>query len=98
MMIDMSANGSVSGNDNRIVTGCSHDSNCAASTRYMKISDRARAVRNALAVRFSSRERPANAVRYSDPSPNAAAAAAICSCALACDVPGSMLALTVTCR
>ena len=39
MMIDRSANGSVSGSDSRIVTGCSHDSNCAARIRYMKISD-----------------------------------------------------------
>ncbi len=72
--IDSSANGSVSGSDSRIVTGCSHDSNCAASTRYMKISDSASACRNALAVRFSSRERPAKPVRYSDPRPSCAAA------------------------
>ena len=58
MTIEISANGSVSGSDRRIVTGCSHDSNCAASTRYMKMSDNARACKNALAVRFNSRERP----------------------------------------
>ncbi len=58
MTIEMSANGSVSGSDSRIVTGCSHDSNCAASTRYMKMSDSASACKKALAVRFSSRDRP----------------------------------------
>ena len=39
MMIDSSANGSVSGSDSRIVIGCSHDSNCAARIRYMKTND-----------------------------------------------------------
>ena len=37
MISEISANGSVSGSDSRIVTGCSHDSNCAARIRYMKI-------------------------------------------------------------
>ena len=60
---DSSANGSVSGRDSRIVTGWSQDSNCAASTRYMKISDRANAVRNAVAVRLSSRDWPLNPPR-----------------------------------
>ena len=36
----MSAKGTVSGSDSRIVIGCSHDSNCAASTRYMKMNER----------------------------------------------------------
>ena len=63
-------NGNVSGNGRRIVTGCSQDSNCAASTRYMKMSDSASAWRNADAVRLSSRDRPANPRRYSGPSPS----------------------------
>ena len=81
MISDSSANGSVSGNDSRIVTGCSHDSNCAARIRYMKMNDSAIAVRNAVAVRFSSRERPAKSARYSGPNSSSAAAAAIASCA-----------------
>ena len=62
MMIDSSANGSVSGSDSRIVIGCSHDSNCAARIRYMKISDSANAIRKFCAARPSSRERPAKRV------------------------------------
>ena len=42
-MSESSANGSVSGSESRIVTGCSHDSNCAASTRYMKMSESTKA-------------------------------------------------------
>ena len=74
MISDSSANGSVSGSDSRIVTGCSHDSNCAARIRYMKMNDSAIAVRNALAVRFNSRERPAKSARYSGGIQFAAAA------------------------
>ena len=59
MMIDSSAKGSVSGSDVRIVTGCSHDSNCAARIRYMKMSERPNARRKFCAARPSSRERPA---------------------------------------
>ena len=33
----MSANGIASGNDSMIVIGCSHDPNCAARMRYMKM-------------------------------------------------------------
>ena len=62
MMIDSSANGSVSGSDSRIVIGCSHDSNCAARIRYMKTSDSTNAIRKFCAARPSSRERPANRV------------------------------------
>ena len=36
---DRSANGTVSGSEIMIVTGCSHDSNCAARTRYMKMNE-----------------------------------------------------------
>ena len=55
MMSESSANGSVSGSDSRIVTGCSHDSNCAARIRYMNTNDSAIAVRNAVrgAVQFA---------------------------------------------
>ncbi len=67
MMIDSNANGSVSGNDSRMVTGCSHDSNCAARIRYMKTSDSRNAVTKFCAARPSSRERPVNAPRYSPP-------------------------------
>ena len=80
MMSDISANGSVSGSDSRIVTGCSHDSNCAARIRYMKTNDSAMAVRNAVAVRFSSRERPTKSARYSGPKFRSRAAATICCC------------------
>ena len=52
---DTSANGTVSGSDSRIVIGCSHDSNCAARIRYMKISDSAKAIRKFCAARPSSR-------------------------------------------
>ena len=45
----MSANGTVSGSDSRIVIGCSHDSNCAARIRYMKMNDSANATRKACA-------------------------------------------------
>ena len=62
MMIDSSANGSVSGSDSRIVTGWSHDSNCAARIRYMNTSDSTNAIRKFCAARPSSRERPANRV------------------------------------
>ena len=82
-MIDTSAKGSVRGSDSRIVTGCSHDSNCAARIRYMKTSDSKMAVRNALAVRFNSRERPAKSARYSGGMPSPRAASAICCCTAA---------------
>ena len=92
---DSSANGSVSGSDSRIVTGCSHDSNCAARIRYMKTSDSRMAERNAVAVRLSSRERPVKPARYSGLKfkllrrrRRSAAAPR------ACEVPGSMLAVT----
>ena len=88
----------VSGSDNRMVTGCSHDSNWAARIRYMNTNDSTMALRNAVAVRLSSRERPTKSARYSGPKSSAAAASAIACCAAPCDVPGSMLAFTVTCR
>ena len=66
-MIEKSANGSVSGSESRIVSGWSHDSNWAARIRYMKTSDRPNASMKARPVRASSRERPANLVRYSGP-------------------------------
>jgi hypothetical protein len=62
MMIESSANGSVSGSDRRIVIGCSHDSNCAARIRYMKTSESTNAIRKFCAARPSSRERPAKRV------------------------------------
>ena len=62
-MIDSSAKGSVSGSDSRIVIGCSHDSNCAASIRYMKTSDSRNASTKFCAARPSSRDRPVNAPR-----------------------------------
>ena len=64
----------------------------------MKMNESAIAVRNAVAVRLSSRERPEKSARYSGPKFSSAAAAAICSCTAPCEVPGSMLALSVTCR
>ena len=67
MMIDSSANGNVSGSDSRIVTGCSHDSNCAARIRYMNTSDSPKAIRKFCAARPSSRDRPANRVLYPGP-------------------------------
>ena len=63
MMIDSSANGSVSGSDSRIVIGCSHDSNCAARIRYMKTSDSTNASTKFCAARPSSFDRPVNAPR-----------------------------------
>ena len=60
-MIDRSAKGSVSGSDSRIVIGCSHDSNCAARIRYMKMSERTNASTKFCAARPSSRDRPVNA-------------------------------------
>ena len=63
MMSDSSANGSVSGSDSRIVIGCSHDSNCAARIRYMKMNDSTKASTKFWAVRPSSFDRPANAPR-----------------------------------
>jgi hypothetical protein len=41
-----------------IVSGCSHDSNCAASTRYMNRNDSMKANRKALPVRAISLLRP----------------------------------------
>ena len=67
-MIERSANGSVSGSDSRIVIGCSHDSNCAARIRYMKISDKAKARMKFCAARPSSRDRPVSPPRYSGPA------------------------------
>ena len=58
---DSSANGIVSGRQSRIVIGCSHDSNCAASTRYMKTNDSAKASTKFIAARPVSRERPCGA-------------------------------------
>ncbi len=78
--IEISANGSVSGSDSRIVTGCSHDSNCAARIRYMNTSDRTIAERNAVAVRLSSRERPVKPARYSGVMLSVCARSAICCC------------------
>ncbi len=62
MIIDNNANGNVSGNESRIVMGCSHDSNCAARIRYMNTSDRPKASRKFCAARASSRDRPAKRV------------------------------------
>ena len=67
MMIESSANGSVSGSESRIVIGCSHDSNCAARIRYMKTSDSTNASRKFCAARASSRDRPANRVAVPGP-------------------------------
>ena len=53
---EISANGTVSGSASRIVIGCSHDSNCAARIRYMKMNDRPKAMRNASPVRAISRD------------------------------------------
>jgi hypothetical protein len=37
---DIVANGATSGSDSMMMNGLSHDSNCAASTRYMKMTAR----------------------------------------------------------
>ncbi len=51
---EMSAKGTVSGSASRIVIGCSHDSNCAARMRYMKMNDSPKARMKALPVRAIS--------------------------------------------
>jgi hypothetical protein len=91
-MIDSNAKGSVSGNESRIVIGCSHDSNCAARIRYMNTSDSRNAVTKAVAIRPSSRLRPANRVVYPGPIPKRAADASIAAITGVCDVPGNKLA------
>ena len=93
MMIDSSANGSVSGSDSRIVIGCSHDSNCAARIRYMKTSDSTNASTKFCAARPSSLDRPAKraavlAARRSACRTRPASRSA----PSACDAPGSRLA------
>ena len=50
MISEIRANGTVSGNASRIVIGCTHDSNCAARIRYIKIMDSRNAVPNAVKV------------------------------------------------
>ncbi len=95
-MIDSSANGSVSGNDSRIVTGCSHDSNCAARIRYMKMRDSANAMRKFCAALPSSFDRPVSAPRYSGPAPMFLNSASMAFCISACDAPGRRFANTVT--
>ena len=44
-----------------MVMGCSHDSNCAASTRYMKMNDSPKASMKLLPARAISLERPIGA-------------------------------------
>ncbi len=96
MMIDSSANGSVSGSDSRIVMGCSHDSNCAARIRYMNTIDNRNAMRKFCAARPSSLERPAKRVLYPGPMFNDSAARVIAAMAGVCETPGSRPAKTVT--
>ena len=98
MMIESSANGSVSGSESRIVIGCSQDSNCAARIRYMKTSDSPNAIRKFCAARASSRDRPANRVVYPGPIPSDSAALVIAAIAGVCETPGSRPANTVTWR
>ncbi len=52
---DSSANGTVSGSADRMVTGWSQLSNCAAMTRYMKTMESTIAVRKATAAFRNSR-------------------------------------------
>ena len=54
----MIANGTVSGSDSMMIKGYSHDSNCAASTRYMKTTARKIANMNAFCMRAISLLRP----------------------------------------
>ena len=89
MTIEISANGSVSGSDSRIVTGCSHDSNCAASTRYMKIERQ----------RERLQERAGGAIELARPAGEAGAvfrsrARAACAASAICCLRGA----PATCR
>ena len=99
MMIDSSANGSVSGSESRIVIGCSHDSNCAARIRYMNTSDSAKASRKFCAARAelarSAGEPRAVARAHAPATPPRWVIAAIAG---VCETPGSRPANTVTCR
>ncbi len=57
--IDSSANGTESGSESRMISGCTRLSYCDASTIYMKITDSRNAHPNSTNVRSSSRPRPA---------------------------------------
>ena len=59
MSSDRMPNGTASGSVSRIVIGCRNDSNCAASTMYMKMNDSEIARMNEFAVRASSADWPA---------------------------------------
>ena len=55
---ETSANGTVSGSASKIVIGCSHDSNCAARIRYMKMNDSPKATMKLSPVRLISFDCP----------------------------------------
>ncbi len=55
---DQSANGTDSGSESRIVSGCTRLSNWLARIMYMSTTESRKAQRNSLKVRSSSRPRP----------------------------------------
>ena len=59
MSSEMSANGRLSGNASSTVTGWMNDSNCAASTMYMKMNESRKAMMKPRPVRCSSLLEPA---------------------------------------
>ena len=98
MMIDSSAKGSVSGSESRIVTGWSHDSNCAARIKYMNTSERYEGNQEVLSgtAQLARAAREARAV----PGPMFSASAERCIASIAgvCEKPCCSPAKTVTCR
>ena len=57
------AKGTHRGSESRMVTGWSHDSNCAASTRYMKMSESRKAIPKLVKVRSNSLLSPSQVAR-----------------------------------
>ena len=95
---ETSANGTVSGSDSRMVIGCSHDSNCAARIRYMKMNDIPKARMKALPVRAISFDWPNGTKRYCDGRFISLTVFSSAAPTSPEPTPGAVLARKVTCR
>src|SRR5687767_408607 len=95
---DKSANGTVSGNDIRMMIGYSQDSNCAARIKYMNTNDSPNASKKPEASSDEDLERPVGTRRYSAEADCLAKAPLMALTTSLSPKPGATLAMKVTWR
>src|SRR4051812_38247409 len=95
-MSEMSANGTVSGSEIKMMNGFSQDSNCAAKIRYMKTNESPNASKKPLASSDDDLDRPVGTRRYAGPVCCFSKAAFTALTTSLSPKPGATLAMNVT--